>query len=353
MSTLSGLFLASILGLIGPEEPSKTPLGRYEFAETHMGSEFKIVLYSPDEPAARRASRAAFDRIAALDAAFSDYQPESELMRLCDRAGGPPVEVSPDLFDILQRSRAIYERSGGAFDVTVGPVVRLWRRARRDRKMPAAETLARARTLVSSDLVTLDAKSHTVRLARPGMKLDLGGIAKGYASEEAVKVLKREGLPRALVAGAGDIVVGDPPPGLEGWTIAIAALEPDKSPPERYLSLRNTAISTSGDAERYVEIDGKRYSHIVDPKTGLGVVDRSSVTVVAPDGATADALDTAVYVLGPERGLPLVESTSGAAALIVRSTPEGKRTYESTRFRLLPRGTPRSNREPAAKPSGR
>lgn len=339
MIASAGLWLAGLLlGLIGTENQ----LARYEFAETHMGSEFKIVLYSPDEQAARRASRAAFDRIAALDSAFSDYQPESELMRLCDKAGGPPVAVSEDLFDILQRAKAMYERSGGGFDVTVGPVVRLWRRARRDRKMPSAENLARARALVSSDLMTLDPMARTVRLARPGMKLDLGGIAKGYASEEAVKVLKRQGLPRALVAGAGDIVVGDPPPGLGGWTIAIAPLDPavTGAAPERVLQLSNAAISTSGDTERYVEIDGKRYSHIVDPKTGLGVVDRCSVTVVSNDGATSDALDTAVYVLGPARGLPLVESTPGASAFIVRLTDEGRQTYESRRFRTLPRHQP-------------
>jgi thiamine biosynthesis lipoprotein len=334
MMTAAWLWVAWSSASFGWADPGPS-LSRYESAETHMGSEFRIVVYAPDEPAARRAGRAAFDRIAALDAAFSDYQPESELMRLCDRAGGPPVRVSAELFDILQRSRAMYERSAGAFDVTVGPVVRLWRRARRDRKMPAAETLARARALVSSDLMTLDPASRSVRLARPGMKLDLGGIAKGYASQEALDVLKRNGLSRALVAGAGDIVAGDPPPGRDAWTIAVAALDPASRSPERWLSVRNAAVSTAGDTERFVEIGGRRYSHIVDPKTGLGVVDRCTVTVIAPDGATADALDTAVYALGPERGLPLVEATPGAAALIVRQTPEGRRTYESRRFAAL------------------
>ncbi|GAC1470589.1 MAG: FAD:protein FMN transferase [Isosphaeraceae bacterium] len=325
--------LSSVLTLIGTAEG----LTRHEFAETHMGSTFKIVLYSPSEPDARRASRAAFARIAELDRAFSDYQPESELSRLCATAGDVPFPVSDDLFDILQRSRSMYERSGGAFDVTVGPVVRLWRRARRDRKMPSAENLARARALVSSRLLSLDARQKSVRLARSGMKLDLGGIAKGYASEEALKVLRRLGVPRALVAGAGDIVVGDPPPDRDGWTVAIAPLDPSSSAPVVSLSLQNVAISTSGDTERFVEIDGKRFSHIVDPRTGLGIVDRCSVTVVAADGATADALDTAVYVLGPERGLPLVESTPGAAALIVRKSAAGVETYTSRRFPDIPR----------------
>lgn len=312
--------------------PKPEVLHRFELAETHMGSEFRIVLYSPDEPAARRACRLAFDRIAALDAIFSDYQAESELMRLCDRAGGPPVPVSPDLFTILQESKAMYERSSGAFDVTIGPVVRLWRRARRERKLPAPDTLKRALDLVSSRFMILDAEKRTVQLTKPGMKLDLGGIAKGYASDAAIRVLKEQGIHRALVAGAGDIAMSGPPPDAMGWRIAIARLDDPKLPPARVLLLHDLAVSTAGDTERYVEIDGKRYSHIVDPKTGLGVVDRCSVTVIAPDGATADSLDTAVYCLGPERGLPLIEATPSASAYIVRITPAGQTTQESIRF---------------------
>ncbi len=314
---------------------SEKDLDRFEFAETHMGSQFRLVLYCADASTARRASRAAFDRIAALDAALSDYNPDSELMRLCEKAGGPPVKVSDDLFDVLQHSLAMYERSDGAFDVTVGPIVRLWRRAGRDRKMPAADRLAEARALVGSDKIKLDAQNKTVQLLKRGMKLDLGGIAKGYASQAAIDVLKREGIDRALCAGAGDIVVSNPPPGKDGWTIGIAPLEAPGTKPSRFLLLAKAAVSTAGDAERFVEIDGKRYSHIVDPKTGLGVVDRASVTVVADDGATADALDTAVYGLGPERGLKLVEATDHAAALIARLTSEGTKTYESDRFRTL------------------
>lgn len=128
--------------------------------------------------------------------------------------------------------------------------------------------------------------------------------------------------------------MGDPPPDREGWTIGVAPLDASQ-PPKRYFSLANGAVSTSGDAEKFVEIDGKRYSHIVDPSTGLGVIDRCSVTVVARDGGTADSLDTTVYLLGPTRGLSLIESTKGAAALIVRRTPQGEEVYESTRWKQL------------------
>ena len=295
----------------GPE------VSRFEFRQTHMGSEFKVVLYTDDEGEARRASDSAFARIASLDRALSDYDPESELMRLCDRAGEGEVPVSPDLLLCLQSAQAMARRSDGAFDPTIGPVGRLWRRARRDHRMPGGESLERAKRLVGYRMIQINAPDHAVSLEKAGMKLDLGGIAKGFACDRAMLALRREGIASALVAGAGDIVVSDPPPGRQGWRIGVAEPDGDPDRPSRFLALANAAVSTSGDAERFVEIDGKRYSHIVDPRTGLGVIDRASVTVVAPDGATADSLGTAVFVLGPEEGLGLADRIDGAAALYV------------------------------------
>ena len=149
-------------------------------------------------------------------------------------------------------------------------------------------------------------------------------------------MLKAAGIKQALVAGAGDIAVGDPPPGARGWKVAIAPLEPGQSEPLRTLVLANAAVSTAGDAERFVTIDGHRYSHIINPATGLGVEDRAAVTVVAADGATADALETTVYILGPERGLKLVDETPGAAAIFFRLTKDGIKSFESSRFKLVP-----------------
>jgi thiamine biosynthesis lipoprotein len=311
-------------------------LERFEFEETHMASPFHLVLYSTGADAARRASRAAFDRIAALNAILSDYDPESELSRLSTAAGGPPVRVSADLFDVLKRSKAMWERSGGAFDVTIAPVGRLWRRARRERKLPDPRRLAEARQLVGSEKMVLDPAARTVRLLVPGMKLDVGGIAKGYAAFAALEVLKAKGITRALVAAAGDIAAGDPPPDADGWKIAIAPLDPRRGDRPPTLLLKNAAVSTAGDAERFVLIDGHRYSHIINPATGLGHEDRASVTVVASDGATADALETTVYLLGPERGLKLVDETPGASALFQRLTPDGVKTFPSSRFQDVP-----------------
>jgi FAD:protein FMN transferase len=310
---------------------------RFEFEEAHMASPFHIVLYSTDAATARRASRAAFDRIEALNKVLSDYDPESELSRLSQAAGKGPVRVSADLFDVLDRSRRISERSDGMFDVTIAPVGRLWRRARRERKLPDRRLIAEAGKLVGSDKMVLDPVARTVHLLQPGMKLDVGGIAKGYAAQAALDVLRSMGIKQALVGGAGDIVGGDPPPDADGWKVAIAPVDSRLPYRPPTLLLKNAAVSTAGDAERFVEIDGHRYSHIVNPRTGMGHEDRAAVTVVAPDGATADALETAVYLLGPERGLKLVDETPGAAALFQRVTPEGVKTFESSRFRLVPK----------------
>ncbi|MDX2036070.1 MAG: FAD:protein FMN transferase [Isosphaeraceae bacterium] len=327
-STIFALGMWAAVGA-GAAEPR-----RFEFAETHMGSTFQLILYTDDAALASRASRAAFARIAQLDRSFSDYDAESELSKLCDRAGGPAVVVSEELFDILSRAKAMAERTGGALDPTIAPVGRLWRRARRERKLPDPELLAKARKLVGYERLLLDPATRSVRLRDPGMRLDLGAIGKGYAAQAALDVLRREGVPIALVGGAGDIVVGDAPPGSRGWRVDIAPLEnPSTANPERTLRLANVAISTSGDAERYVEIDGVRYSHILDPRSGgLSLTQRMSTTVVARDGATADALDTAVCVLGVEPGIALVESTPGASCYLVRGVGAERRVAVSRGF---------------------
>ncbi len=301
-----------------------------------MGTTFRYLFYTKDQADANRAFEAASNRVTELDLRLSDYNPESELMRLCDKAGGPPVRVSEDLYEVLDRSLEFSRRSEGAFDVSVGPVVRLWRRARRTRQAPDPERLKAALEKVGYQMIHLDPDRRTVKLDKPGMKLDLGGIAKGYAASEALQTMRKLGVNIALVAAAGDIAVGDPPPGKSAWSIAIAPID-EGSPAPPVLELSNAAISTAGDAEQFVEIDGKRYAHIVDPHTGVGVVARASVTVVARDGATADCLDTTAFVLGPERGIKLIEETEGAAGLFVFKR-DGKITQTSTKaFDSIPK----------------
>ena len=303
--------------------PGEPPLSRFEFSRIEMAVPIKIVLYAPDETTAENGAKAAFDRIHVLNGILSDYDPQSELRRLCETAGrGKAVPVSRDLCSVLHRAEAVSRQSGGAFDVTVGPLVRLWRRAIRRRIFPSDERLDEARPLVDYRLVRLDEENRSVELLKPGMRLDLGGIAKGYAVDEALAALAKAGITRALVDAGGDIRLGDPPPDKSGWRIGVAPLQAD-GPPGTLLSLSRAAIATSGDTWQYVEIDGTRYSHIVDPRSGMALTDHSSVTVIAPDGITADALASAVSVLGPEQGLKLIDATPGTAALIVRA-PQGK-----------------------------
>lgn len=322
--------LTSLLTIaVAPAEPA---LSRFRYQEPHMGTLFRIVLYAPDRETADRAAKAAFARAVELNDIMSDYKPTSELMRLCARAGGEPVKVSEDLFKVLERAQEVARKSGGAFDVTIGPVVRLWRQARRSGQMPAADELAKARALVGYDKVKLDPKARTVQLTTPGIKLDLGGIAKGYTADQMLAAMRKHGVTRALVAAGGDVVVGQRPPNADAWAVGIAPVDDPEKPPQRTLLLEHAAVSTSGDVEQFVVINGTRYSHIVDPRTGIGLVGRMSATVVAPDGLTADSLTKVVAILGPEKGFPIIEETRGASGYYVRKSEKGEETLESKRF---------------------
>jgi thiamine biosynthesis lipoprotein len=298
-----------------------------------MGVPVELILYAPSQQAANAAADAAFARIKELNGVMSDYDPTSELSRLSDSAGqNRAVRVSRDLWLVLKRAQDLSARTEGAFDITVGPYVKLWRRARRAKEFPSAERLEEARQAVGYQFLKLDDEHQTATLLRPKMRLDLGGIAMGYAVDEAMAVLKKHGITRALIDGSGDILVSDAPPGAKGWKIGIAPLDAKDGPPSKYVWLVNASISTSGDAWQYVELDGKRYSHIVDPHTGLGLTVSSSVTIIAPDCLTADSVATAVSVLGPEKGLKLVEDTPGLAAYIARLEGGKLRQYESQRL---------------------
>jgi len=309
------------------------PLRRYAYTEVHMGTDFRIVLYAADEKLANRAAAAAYARIAELNGMLSDYDPASELSRLSATAGsGKHVPLSDDLWQVLARSQRLAAETEGAFDVTVGPLTKMWRSARRSKTFPAAERLAEARAATGYRLLELDAQHHTARLAAPNMRLDLGGIGMGYAADEAVAVLRRHGVMIAMIDASGDVVCAAAPPGERGWKIALAPLRENETTPSRFVTLADAALTTSGDAFQYVELNGVRYSHIVDPHTGLGLTVRSSVTVIARDGTTADSLATAVCVLGPERGLKLIEKSPGAAALLVRNEAGEPKTYVSANF---------------------
>lgn len=286
-----------------------------------MGTMFRIVLYADDAGRAHDAIRAAFDRIADLDNKLSDYKPDSELNRACRDAVGRDVRISQDLYVVLKASQSLAESTEGAFDVTIGPVVRAWRKARQTRKLPASDDLAEAMRLAGYRKLHLG--DRTLRVDLAGMQLDLGAIAKGYAADEALRLLGEHGLSRALVAASGDITIGDAPPDKSGWEIGVDSLNSSNQSFTRMLQLHNTAVSTSGDTEQYVEIGGVRYSHIVNPATGNGLTRRIGVTVIANKGIDSDSLATAASVVtelrGPVAGLALIESRGARGVIVTKS----------------------------------
>ncbi len=268
-----------------------------------MGVQARLVVYAPDEATAENACRAAYQRIEALENATSDYRRDSELLRLCAKAGAEPVKVSDELFLVLEKARELSQKTAGAFDVTVGPEVALWRKARKTHELPTTQQIDAARQITGWKLMQLDHFKKTVRLVKPSMKLDLGGIAKGYAGDEAIRVLRDNGIKSALFEAGGDIVVSDAPPATNGWTIEIE--NPGSAPSK--LTLHNTAISTSGDTVQFVEIAGTKYSHVVDPRTARALTNHYAATIIAPKGIDTDALSTAICVMGP-KGLSILKS---------------------------------------------
>ena len=311
---------------------SQTALTRFEYEEPHMGTTFRVVLYATDPARAEVTARRAFDRIASIDARLTDYVDTSELSQITKSAVGHPVRVSDDVLKVLLLAQDLARRSDGAFDITVGPLTHLWRRARRQVEMPAADVLAEARALVGYRLLHVDGGARTVQVDRAGMKLDAGGIAKGYAADQALMVVRAMGSRRALVAAGGDLAIGDPPPDREGWTVALEGLITDQPAPGSPIVVSRCGVSTSGDEEQWVEIGGIRYSHILDPRTGMGLTGHSSVTVVAADATTSDMLATAVSVLGPKKGRALVDGWIGARALIGERTKTGDEWTRSRRW---------------------
>lgn len=273
----------------------------------HMGVAVRLTLFATDRATAERAGTAAFDRFAQLDTVMSDYQQASELNKLCARAGQGPVQVSDDLLDVLQLSSWFSTLTDGAFDVTVAPVVKLWRASRKVSAVPDPDLLKEALSKVGWRRIGLDRLRRTVRLDA-GTTLDLGGIAKGYACDAALAIMKKEGVDRAMVEAGGDIAVSGAPPGENGWRIVVHGLD---HPP---FVLSDQAVSTSGDLEQFVDIGGVRYSHIVNPKTGLGLTNRLQATVIARLGAFTDPLATAACVLG---SLPAsLKSQTGAEVFV-------------------------------------
>ena len=311
---------------------------RVEATRRLMGVPWRIVVHADSGDAAEAAAAAAFAEVARLERVLSDYDPDSELSRLS--AGAPtagPVAVGDDLWRALRRAAAIRDATDGAFDPAVGPLTTLWRQARRTGRLPRPDRLAAARGAVGPGALAVAADRREVSLPLAGTRLDLGGIGMGYAADRALEVLAERGVASAMIDASGDIAVSAPPPAAGGWRIG---LPPAAGEPAEILELSRAAVTTSGDAFQAVVIDGVRYSHVVDPRTGVGVRGPGAVTVIAPDCTTADALATALSVLGPERGLQVLAAFPGCAARFIWSEDGAPHEARSPGWPAAPPGPP-------------
>lgn len=295
---------------------------RLEFFHPQMGTTFRVVVISQDSVKAKEAVAEAFLWLDSLNNQLSDYLPHSELSLIMRRSGSNALlPVSVELLEVLTQGYLIAETSGGAFDPTIGPLSQVWRRAFQRDEFPDFERVAEARLRVDYQSLVLVPDSMGIKLLLNDMQLDLGGIAKGYAAEKLVNRLISKGFPHVLVDAGGDISMGYPPPGKPGWK--IIPLWPDEELEPIYLS--NTAIATSGDSYQFLEWEGQRYSHIIDPLTGYGISRQRLVTVQTASGTQADALASLVSVMGGD-AFPIAERIVGDNELQIwlwENTPKG------------------------------
>lgn len=275
-------------------------------AAPHMGCLWTLSLPGTPASLAEPAADAVFAEIARLNQIFSDYQSTSELNQLCATAGqSAPVPVSAELFGILSLSRSLSEISGGLFDITLAPCVRLWRRSRRRAELPDPAALAHARALAGSQAMELDPARQTVRLTKPGMQLDLGGIAKGWTQDACLRLLRdRFQITCVLLDAAGEVAAGTPPAGRSAWQIGLQAGAGGKA---GRISVKQANVATSGDLYQFVSIGGRRYSHIIDPRTGLGSTISRQGTIIAATGSLADPLAKVLCLTDPETSLALLQ----------------------------------------------
>jgi thiamine biosynthesis lipoprotein len=296
-----------------------------------MGSPFNLIFYCDDSLRAIQLSKECFEIVDSLNAIFSDYMTESEINRLSRQPVNKKIKVSGELFSMITLSRQAWIKSGGSFDITLGALTHLWRKAKKEKRFPGAEEIKQAKRATGFKKLAIDTHSNSISFNREGIELDFGGIVKGYAAQKMVDHLKSKGIMIVLADAGGDIALGDAPPGKEGWSISINLPEKSDELWDKKLELKNLAVATSGDIYNYILHNGKKYSHIIDPRTGYGVTSQRNVTVIAKDGATADWLATACSILSIQKALALAKKEK-AALFIATIENEKIRIYKTEDF---------------------
>lgn len=304
---------------------------RFSFTQPKMGSPFTIVLFAGDSMQAVHLADDCFRLVDSFNFIFSDYIDTSELSRLSATAGvaTQPVPVSPALLDMLLASQMAFNKSSGAFDISIGPLSKFWRKARKSKQFPSTESIQSVKKLVGLQNMMIDTVGKTVRLLRQGMQLDLGGIAQGWIGQKVIDRLRAHGIDHALVNVSGDIIMSGAPPNSKGWIVGVNVPETTDDLLPKNLLLQNMAVTTSGDAYQFMEHNGKKYSHIIDPRTGYGVTFQRNVTAIAHDGVTADWLATACSILSIKKAKKLARQLG--AEVMIAEINNGQIAFHATR----------------------
>jgi len=292
-------------------------LKRFQFSGNKMGSSFNLIFYHTDSAEAVVIAKECFLIVDSLNNTFSDYSSESEVGKLALQKNLTDIKVSDELFSMITRSKHAWERSGKTFDITIGALTQLWRKAKKENRFPSEAEVKAAKDLTGFKNLTINERSKTISFKKPGIRFDFGGIVPGYAAQRVIDFLKTKKINIALVDASGDIVMSDAPPGKDGWTIGINLPESKNEIWDKKLELKNFAVSTSGDVYRYTINNGIKYSHIIDPGTGYGVTSQRNVTVITKYGADADWLATACSILPIKKALGLAKKEHAAILIAI------------------------------------
>ena len=309
---------------------AETPPGFFQESYTHnaMATQFEIVMYGERDKMTTshldRVAEEAFTVIDSQEARISTWRQSSQTSRVNREAADRPIRVAPDIFGVIQDSQRFYRETGGAFDITVGPLVELWRGCKKAKRLPSAAELDAAKALTGFDKVTLDPAADTVFFTKKGMRMDFGGIGKGVALDEVARVLRGYGVQMALLSGgASSILAMGAPPGQDGWNVRVQhPLKPDTD--IATVLLRDEAYSSSGHIQDMVEIEGKMYGHIVDPATGMLVQGMAIAIAIAPTGAETEALSKAFFIKGEEGTRRYCREHPGVRAILVPRPDSGE-----------------------------
>jgi thiamine biosynthesis lipoprotein len=332
MRVRRGLFLivAASWLLASPARSSAPSVIRYEGTRYSMGCAYAIVAYGEDGAALPRIVEEAFDEVDRLDRLMSHYKPESPLSRLNQTAAAAAVSIDPELFAIIAESMRYSRESDGAFDITVGPLMKAWGFFKGEGRMPDARELDAVRQRIGYHHVILDERAHSVRFDRPGIELDLGGIGKGYAVDRVVDLLRARHITAALVSAGGSTIYAlGTPPGEDGWSVSVQdPLHADKT--ALTLRLKDRSLSIAGRSEKSFEVNGVVYSHIMDPRTAKPVQGMLTVAVLSATGTAGDALDDVLFVQGVDKSRTYLSRLPGVEACFFR--PDGHHGWTMTRL---------------------